>query len=236
MSKSVRKLEYILGPKTFNEVQVGNITYTRKQIVEYYKSIGPTEGSLNDKIAKYLSTVAMKKVLHMPIYENQAELDKVFFTEVLKLSLPFSIPWVNDWKEVYQQFTASRIPFRDLILKRVTYQYRRNYKLAEKEVKNIRSFFYTMNMTCAVRMVDNFEAHVLSQSLCSYRFMAKQNPPALDAVKPAALLDNGEEKRKLKFAGRYAVAPKSARVVPISDDKTALKMATDGSWPSFKSF
>lgn len=144
-----------------DEITIGRKNYTMSDLEKYYRGILPYE-SFHYKASKYLCAMALDEVVEKTVYTNQADVDKVFFKVALQSCEKFLINWVNDWKEVYQQLAASKVPFRELILREGYLSLsEREYRNLYVETTKIKQFFTILNMQGAMRMMKHFTEYVL---------------------------------------------------------------------------
>src|SRR5690349_17375712 len=101
-------------PATYDEITIGIRGVSIDDLEKYYSGIHPYD-SFHYKASRYLCALGLAEVTQIGVYKRQADVDKVFFDTVSRSCEKFLVDWVNDWREVYRQFAASKAPFRDLI-------------------------------------------------------------------------------------------------------------------------
>lgn len=168
-------------------ITIGRKNYTMSDLEKYYRGILPYN-SFHYRASKYICAMALDEVVEKTVYTHQADVDKVFFKVALQSCEKFLIDWVNDWKEVYRQFAASKVPFRELILREGYLSLsERDYKNLYVETAKIRQFFTILNMQGAMRMMRQFSEYVLCSCFRSSHCVPNTYPFALKG-KPAEVV------------------------------------------------
>lgn len=178
-------------PATYDEITIGIYGVSIDDLEKYYCGIHPHD-SFHYKTSRYLCVIGLEEVTKIGVYKRQADVDKVFFDTVTRLCEKYLLEWVSDWREVYRQLSASRVPFRELVVTQRHHELScRGYRNLKVEITRIKCFFSILNMDGALRMIKQFCYY----NLCTgrelqyalpevYPFALKGKP---DTVLPSAI-------------------------------------------------
>jgi hypothetical protein len=168
------------------DITIGMKTVPVFFLERYYRGL-----HLNDttsfRTARYLFTLGIEAVIKQGTFKRQTDVDKVFFSAIMRSCEPGFRNWVQNWKDVFIQLSSSKIRFKDFIIQQGEVDMtRRQYKEMMEEVQNISDFFRILNMGQACNLMSIFLNSLewkYSTIFCSlpkvYPFAAKGKPTAV---------------------------------------------------------
>ncbi|MVT07715.1 hypothetical protein [Chitinophaga tropicalis] len=181
------------------DVTIGVKTFSITDLVKYYQGIHPYD-SYHYRSSMYLCTVGLEEVLRAPVYNRQADVDKVFFEAVTHSCAKFLLDWAYNWQEVYRQLAASNLQFREIIIRKGEYPLtEKQYKMLYVEVIKMKTFFRILNMKGALRMILTFLEIVLSRCVVCIQTTPEVYPFALKDKPQAQLALPAESHAELRI-------------------------------------